>query len=73
MKKLCDGCRALSTYPSGACDLRHEVIIRGFWPHRIYIPGKECEKPKTVQKYLELINAMNQRDKQDDALTELMQ
>jgi hypothetical protein len=56
MKKNCTGCIALDLE---TCRLGHLVKITGNWPQYRYHPTEECEKPKTIRKYIELIENKN--------------
>ena len=53
MKRTCTGCRALSLE---TCELGHIIRSSGFWPHIRYHPTEECEKPRTVQEYIQIVS-----------------
>ena len=48
MKRTCDGCKALETSEQN-CQLLHPITVQGRWPHYLYSPAEECEKPLTIK------------------------
>jgi len=60
MKRTCFGCRALDfNGEQKRCDLGYKQIWKPLYNtlRREPIPAEECPKPRTYDKYFELLNA----------------